>query len=95
MTPAQRREARVALAMLPVGAIVTVFSFVAFFAVLAFALSLPWRGAWYWVWTAGALAVAGRNTLAGIAIMSSFDWRRLPSVLILSALVLAGWLALP
>lgn len=95
MTPAQRREARVALAMLPVGVVVTVVSFVAFFAVAAFALGLPWRGVWYWVWTAGALLVAGRNTLTGIAILSSFDWRRLPAVVLLSAIVLAGWLALP
>lgn len=95
MTPAQRREARVALAMLPVGAIVTIVSFVAFFAVAAFALSLPGRGPWHWLWTIGALGVAVHNTLRGIALLSTFDWRRLPAILLLSALVLAGWLALP
>jgi hypothetical protein len=95
MTPSQRSEARVALAMLPIGAIITIVSFVAFFAVAAFAVSLPWRGVWYWAWTVGALGVAAHNTLKGLAILSTFDWRRVPPVLLLSAIVLAGWLALP
>ena len=93
-SPAHRREARVALAMLPVGAAITVASVVAFVALVLLALVAPFRGGpWWWteLWALIAAAVAVRNTLAGIAIMAAFDWRPAPPTLLLSGLIVAAW----
>ena len=92
-SPAHRREARVALAMLPVGVTVLVFSAVALVAVVLLALATPFRGgAWLptLVWAVVAAAVAARNIFAGIAITAAFDWRPLPLTLILSVLIVAA-----
>ena len=98
-TAADRREARVAIAMLPVGATVLVASFFALLAVIALAVDVAVRRpeGWTWtaLWTLVAAVIAVRNMRAGIDIMSAFDWRPLPMTLLLSALVLAGWMALP
>jgi hypothetical protein len=94
MTPAQQREARIALAMLPVGVVIMVVSAVAFVAVVLLALVTPIRGgAWEWtlLWAIVAAVVAARNTLAGIAITAAFDWRPVPLVLLLSTLIVAAW----
>ena len=94
MTPAQRREARVALAMLPVGVVLMVASAVAFVAVVLLALAAPFRGGpWlhYEVWAVVAALVAARNTLAAIAITAAFDWRPLPMALLFSGLIVAAW----
>lgn len=92
-TPHHRREARIALAMLPVGAVVTIVSALAFFAVAALALASPlYGGSWWWtLWAIVAAAVALRNTLAGIAIMAAFDWRPVPLALLTSGLIVAAW----
>jgi hypothetical protein len=98
MTGKDRREAQVALAMLPVGVTVMVVSALAFVAVVLFALATPFRGgAWWWgeAWALVAAAVALRNTLAGIAITAPFDWRPLPLVVLTSVGIVAAWLALP
>ncbi len=98
MTPADRREARVALAMLPVGATVFVMSMLALIAVTARAVVALAIGGWPWsllLWCMGAAAVALWNARAGIMMMSAFDWRPLPVTLLLSGTVVAGWLALP
>ena len=99
MTPANRREAQVAIAMLPVGATVLVVSLFALLAVLALGVDMAVRRPESWGWTAIWAVVAGgvamRNMRAGIDMMSAFDWRPLPVTLLLSALVVAGWLALP
>lgn len=92
--PAHRREARVALAMLPVGVIVMVVSALAFVAVVLLAIAAPFRGgAWLptVAWALVAAAVAVRNLLAGIAITAAFDWRPLPLTLLLSGLILLAW----
>ena len=85
--------------MLPLGATVLVASVLALPAVLALGVDVAIRKPPAWGWTAGwallAAAVALRNARAGIAMMSAFDWRPLPLVLVLSALAVAGWLALP
>lgn len=98
MTPAHKREARVALAMLPVGGIVLVASVVGLLAILALALDGLIRGEGAWLlmlWCVVATAAAVWNMRAGIAMMSAFDWRPLPLALLRSAGVVAGWLALP
>ncbi|MDB5694670.1 MAG: hypothetical protein JWN21_213 [Sphingomonas bacterium] len=94
MTPAHRREARFALAMLPVGVVLMVMSAVAFVAVLLLALAAPFRGGpWLQIelWALVAAAVAARNTAAGIAITAALDWRPLPMALLLSGLIVAAW----
>lgn len=95
----QRREARIALAMLPVGVIVLVAAVLAFVAVLALAIVSPFAGraalGWVEAWCLLADVVAVRNARAGIEMMSAFDWRPLPVTLFLSVVVVAAWLALP
>lgn len=95
MTLAQKREARIALAMLPVGATVLVASALALILVAALGLDLLVRrpAGWGWtgVWALVASAVALRNMRAGIAVMSAFDWRPLPLTLLLSAAITASW----
>ncbi|HEU0045941.1 hypothetical protein [Sphingomonas sp.] len=91
---AHRREARIALGMLPVGATITIVSVIAFGAVVLLALAAPIRGGpWLWtmLWALAAAAAAVRNILAGIAIMAAFDWRPVPGVLLWSGVVVAGW----
>jgi hypothetical protein len=99
LTGADRRDARVALAMLPVGAVVFVGSAVALVVVVGLALIAPFsaRGALLPVelWCLFAAAVAVWNGRKGIEIMSAFDWRPLPWVVLSSAAVVAAWLALP
>ena len=99
MTPAHKREARVSLAMLPVGGTVLIVSAFALILVAALGMDVAIRRPSGWAWVAGwsvlAVIVALRNMRAGIAMMSAFDWRPLPFTLLLSALVVAGWLALP
>lgn len=85
--------------MLPVGAGVLIMSVAAIPAVLLLGADVALRQPPAWGWTAGwCLAAAGAavwNARAGIAMMSAFDWRPLPATLVLSAGILAGWLALP
>lgn len=95
MNAAQRREARIALAMLPIGATILIASVLAFVAVVALAvLTLFTRPAhWGWtdLWCVLTAAVAIRTARAGIEIMSAFDWRPLPGTLALSGGVVAAW----
>ena len=99
MTPAQRREARIALAMLPIGAAVLVASILALAAVIALAVAAPFLGMPSLLllegWCAFAAAAALWNARGGIALMSAFDWRPLPLVLLSSGMIVAAWLALP
>lgn len=98
MTRADRWEARVALAMLPVGGAVLIGSVVGLVAVLALALDGVIGGDGTWLlllWCGVSAAFALWNMRAGIAMMSAFDWRPLPLSLLRSAGVVAGWLVLP
>ena len=99
MTSAQRWEARVALAMLPIGAVVLVVSTFAFVAVIGLAAAGPFLRQssllLLEIWCFVAAVVALWNARTGITLMSSFDWRPLPLVLLRSAAALVGWAALP
>ncbi len=69
LPPAQRREARIALAMLPIGGTFLVVSAVAFVAVAALALVTLSAGGATWrllLWCVAAAAVAIWNARAGI-----------------------------
>lgn len=92
----QRREARVAIAMLPAGAVLAVGS------LLAAAVLLIWAAAgvllgdeWRLVgWRLVGAAVGLRNGVKGIEVMSAFDWRPMPLAIILWIAVIAahpGW----
>ena len=93
--PAHRREARVALAMLPTGGAMVVVSVIAAIAVLALIVAAPFGAvphpAWSALWGAAAAVVACRNVLAGIAMMSAFDWRPLPGSLARSIAIGVAW----
>ncbi len=97
MTPAQRREGRAALAMLPVGGMLTIGSGLAAIGfVVTMLLGLYWAAmsgsGWRYVaWLAAGAVVAVRNTIVSIEIMSAFVWRPVSSVLLLWALVLLAW----
>ena len=95
MTPAHKREARVSLAMLPIGGTVLVVSAFALILVAALGIDVAMRRPSGWAWVAGwsllAVIVALRNMRAGIAMMSAFDWRPLPFTMALSALLIAAW----
>ena len=98
LTRGQRRDARIALAMLPVGGLFLVVSTIAFVAVVACAVVALAMGGWPWsllIWCVFAALVAAWNARAGIEMMSAFDWRPLPLALLLSAAAVTGWLALP
>ncbi len=96
---AQRREAGLALTMLPVGAIMLVVSALAIPAVLTLGVDVAMRqpSGWSWTlaWCLAATAIALWNMRAGIAMMCALDWRPLPFASLRSAAVVAGWLALP
>lgn len=92
-----RLQARLALAMLPVGGTMFVGSTLALLTVTAMAVDLVVHARFGWplAWSLAASAAALWNARAGIAMMCAFDWRPLPLTLALSAAVVASWLALP
>lgn len=87
MTPADRSEARLNLAMLPAGIALAVISAVAFVAVAALAVVTTIRRAddwgWYLGWSLVAAAVALRNLARSLETMSALDVR--------GTLVTLGW----
>lgn len=95
MTPAQRWEGRLALAMLPIGVAVLVMSALAIPAVVTLGVDVGVRRPSGWNWTAAwclaATVIALWNMRAGIAMMTAFDWRPLPAALLLSGAVVAAW----
>lgn len=95
MNAAQRREARIALAMLPIGAMVLIASALTFVAVVGLAIltlfARPAHWGWTELWCMLAAAIAIGNTRSGIEIMSAFDWRPLPGTVALSGGVVASW----
>ena len=91
MTRAQRLEAGLALAMLPVGAVLALVSAVAFLAVLLLlGISFVFEDRWPWVaaWSGVSTLVAVRNIVASIAVVNALDWRPLIAIGLLSAAVL-------
>jgi hypothetical protein len=98
MTPRDRTESRIALAMLPVGATMTFVSVVAFVTIMillvATLVQRPGAAMLMLGWCAAALGIAVFNTLKSIETMSAFDWRPMVPVGALSALITAtypGW----
>ena len=95
MTRAARRATRVALAMLPVGAAAFVAAALGGVAAAALAMAAAFGAVahpgWTIVWSLAALAVAWRNLLAGIAVMSAFDWRPLPGIVASGVAIVAAW----
>ncbi len=98
MTTRDRARARVALAMLTVGAAMALLSVIAsiIILVLIFAtlIQRPAAAALLLVWCAAALIVAGANAVKSIEVMSAIDWRALiPAALRSSAIVATypGW----
>jgi hypothetical protein len=89
MTPADRSEARLNLAMLPVGIALSVMSALAFVAVVGFGLFSIAAGGddwhWYFGWSALAAVVALRNLAKSLETMSALDVR--------GTLVTLGWSA--
>ncbi len=88
-------ESRIALAMLPLGALVTIASVAGFVAVLALAADVAWHrragGGWWLGWCTIALAVAVFALRKGIETMATFDWRVAVAPLTLSAAIVAAW----
>lgn len=71
-------ESRIALAMLPLGAAITLASVLAVVALTMLAATLMWRWPadlhWWLTWTAAAGAAACYGVRKGIETMSTFDW---------------------
>jgi hypothetical protein len=98
MTRRDRIESRIALAMLPVGATMTLVSVVAFIVVVLLALATiahrPEAAAPLLIWCVAALGVAAFNTVKSIETMSAFDWRSIIPVGVSSVLITLaypGW----
>ncbi len=89
MTPADRSEARLNLAMLPVGIALAVVSAVALVAVVGLAFWTMAGGGntwpWYFGWSCLAACVALRNLAKSLETMSALDMR--------GTLVTLGWSA--
>jgi hypothetical protein len=98
MDAQQRAEARLHLAMLPLGIILTLAGVAGFLAFAVFAILVPLHHihAWGWkeIWLIAAAALAVRNLIAGIATMSALDWKQgLLTIGLWGVVVLAypGW----
>ncbi|WP_203308335.1 hypothetical protein [Sphingomonas beigongshangi] len=96
--PIRDTESRVALAMLPLGALLSLASAGGFVAVVVLALDMAIRqpaDARLWLlWCLPAAAAAAWNTRKAIEVMATFDWRVAVPVVLLSAAILAaypGW----
>jgi hypothetical protein len=93
-----RSEARLHLAMLPLGVLLTLAGALGFLAFTFFAIFVPLHHAreWGWkeAWLIAAAALAVRNLAAGIATMSALDWKQgLLTLVLWGLIVLAypGW----
>lgn len=95
-------ESRVALAMLPLGAILTLIAAVGLIGAIVLAAVLLWRwpgdsgwGAGWWLaWSASAAAAACFILRKGIETMSTFDWHVAVAPLAIGAAVATacpGW----
>jgi len=98
MTPAQRREARISFAMLPVGFVLVLAAVLGNVAVLALALlHLATQDAnwvWYVGWCALAFAMGLRNLVRSLQDMSALDVRGTLITIGLSVVIVAaypGW----
>lgn len=93
-----RLESRLALAMLPVGAALTLAAVIGFLAAMLLALDTvmrhPAATVWLLAWCIAAGIVAVFNAIKAIETMSSFTWTPLMPVAIASLAIVAaypGW----
>ena len=98
MTPAQRREGKVGLAMLPIGAVLVLAALVGSVAVLALALlhlgTQDGQWGWYVGWCVVAFVAGVRNFLKSLQTMSALDVRGTLITIGISAVIVAaypGW----
>lgn len=98
MDARDRWEAKLALAMLPIGGTMTAVSAIAGITVALRTIDVlirPHPGAvWLLSWCIGAFVIAVRNVTCSIETMSAFDWRPLPGILGWSAVAAGtypGW----
>ena len=95
MTGRQRWAARVALAMLPIGAIMALMSVFAAVVVALLVIDTmvhrPAATGWLLAWCLGAVIVAARNTVKSIETMSSMEWRPMAQVALLSGLIVIAY----
>lgn len=84
-------ESRIALAMLPLGAALTLVSAVGLIGAIGLAGMLLWRwpadAGWWLAWTAAVATAALYVLRRGIETMSTFDWRTAVAPLVVSAAV--------
>lgn len=87
----QQLESRLALAMLPLGATMTIAAVAGFVSALVFAgqvaLEAPDDAGWRLAWAAAAAAVALYVIRKGIETMCTFDWRVAVLPLLLAATI--------
>jgi hypothetical protein len=98
MTPAQRREGRIGLTMLPVGLALVIAAVIGIVAVAALAVTQLVAGdddwGWYVGWAAFAFAGGVRNLLKSLESMSGLDVRGTLVTLAWSAAIVVaypGW----
>lgn len=98
MTPAQRREARISFAMLPVGLVLVLAAVTGSIAVLALGLAELIRQdddwGWYVGWALVAAALGVRNLIRSLQNMSALDVRGTLIMIGISAAIVAaypGW----
>lgn len=98
MTPAQRREARISFAMLPIGLVLVLAAVLGVVAVLALAvaelLGPDDNWGWYVGWCVFAAAVGVRNLVRSLQNMAALDVRGTLVTLGLSAVIVLaypGW----
>ncbi|MBS0480370.1 MAG: hypothetical protein JSR79_13875 [Proteobacteria bacterium] len=98
MTPAQRREARIGFAMLPLGLLLVLAAVIGGIAALALGLVETIRQdddwGWYVGWALLAAALGARNLIKSLQNMSALDFRGTFVTIGLSAVIVAtypGW----
>ncbi|MBI0474124.1 hypothetical protein D9601_01920 [Sphingomonas sp. MA1305] len=91
-------ESRVALAMLPVGTLLSLLSAIGGVAVVALAIDViirrPAGTGWWLAWCLVAAMIAAWNTRRSLETLASFEWRTALPVLVLSMAIVAaypGW----
>ena len=88
-------ESRIALAMLPLGAVMMLAAAIGVAGILALAADVAWHwpphAGWWLGWSVAALAVAAIVMRKGIETMATFDWRVAVLPLTLSVAIVAAW----
>lgn len=95
MTPEQRGDARISLAMLPIGVVLVIASVIGIAAVFADAVyqiaAEPDDWGWHFAWCGFALVVGTRNLLKSLETMSALDVAGTMVTLGWSAAIVVAW----